>query len=158
YLERTARSRLTATLTDTQLLRRFAVDREETAFAALMQRHGRLVWGVCRHILRREQDAEDAFQATFLVLARRAASIRNSESVGSWLHGVAYRVAVRVRQAAARRELRERQAATPEGQVPAELALGELQAVLDEEVQRLPGKYRAPFVLCCLEGRSRKEA
>jgi RNA polymerase sigma factor (sigma-70 family) len=158
YIERAARTRLTGTLTDTQLLRRFAVDREETAFAALMQRHGRLVWSVCRHILRREHDAEDAFQATFLVLARRAAFIRNSESVGSWLHGVAYRIAVRVRQAAARRELHERQAATPEGQAQSELALWELQAVLDEEVQRLPRKYRAPFVLCCLEGRSRKEA
>jgi RNA polymerase sigma factor (sigma-70 family) len=158
YLERAARTRLTGTLTDTQLLRRFALEHEETAFAALMQRHGRLVWGVCRHILPREHDAEDAFQATFLVLARRASSIRNSESVGSWLHGVAYRVAVRVRQAAARREERERQAAMPEGQAQPELALGELQAVLDEEVQRLPQKYRAPFVLCCLEGRSRKEA
>src|SRR5207249_10644277 len=80
-------------LTDAQLLQRFAARREETAFAALMQRHGRLVWSVCQHLLHREQDAEDAFQATFLVLARRAGSIRKTEAVGSWLYGVAYRVA-----------------------------------------------------------------
>jgi RNA polymerase sigma factor (sigma-70 family) len=158
YLRQVAGTHATRSLTDAQLLRRFAAEREETAFAALMQRHGRLVWGVCCHILRREQDAEDAFQATFLVLARRASSILKGESVASWLHGVAYRVAVRVRQSAARRERHERRAAPAGGPAPADLALRELQAVLDEEVRRLPPKYRAPFVLCCLEGRSRKEA
>jgi RNA polymerase sigma factor (sigma-70 family) len=145
-------------LTDAQLLRRFAAHREETAFATLMQRHGRLVWGVCRHVLGGEQDAEDAFQATFLVLARRASSILKGESVASWLHGVAYRVAVRARRAAARRAACERRAVPPGGRAPGELALRELQAILDEEVQRLPARYRAPFVLCCLEGRSRKDA
>ena len=106
----------TRALTDAQLLRRFAAEREEAAFAALMQRHARLVWGVCRHFLPREQDAEDAFQATFLVLARRAGSIRKSEAVGSWLYGVAYRVAMKARHSARKRQARERQAParTPE--------------------------------------------
>jgi len=146
-------------LSDGQLLERFAVGREESAFAALLKRHGRLVWGVCRHVLRQEQDAEDAFQATFLVLARKAASIRKSESVASWLYGVAYRVALKARARAAARRAR----ALPEGREappgpPAEAALREVQAILDEEVSRLPTKLRAPFVLCCLQGRSKGEA
>jgi RNA polymerase sigma factor (sigma-70 family) len=158
YLRHVAGTQPLRALPDAQLLRRFAADREETAFAALMQRHGRLVWGVCRHVLRREHDAEDAFQATFLVLARRASSIRKGESVGSWLYGVAHRVAVRVKQASARRQACERRAAAPGGRAPAEVGLRELQAVLDEEVARLPERYRAPFVLCCLEGRGRQAA
>jgi RNA polymerase sigma factor (sigma-70 family) len=145
-------------LSDGQLLERFAVGREESAFAALLERHGRLVWGVCRHVLRHEQDAEDAFQATFLILARKAASIRKSESLASWLHGVAYRVAFKARTRAAAQRARalpqEREA--PPGP-PAEAALREVQAILDEEVSRLPAKLRAPFVLCCLQGRSKGE-
>src|SRR5215470_19502052 len=93
-------------LSDEQLLRRFAAQRDQSAFAALVQRHGRLVWGVCRHALH-HHDAEDAFQATFLVLARKAESIRKSTAISSWLHGVAHRIALKVKREAARRRARE---------------------------------------------------
>src|SRR5262245_38582296 len=89
-------------LPDRQLLERFAARREEAAFEALLERHAPMVWGVCRRLLRRHHDAEDAFQATFLVLARNAASIRRQESLAAWLHGVAYRIALRARAAAGR--------------------------------------------------------
>jgi RNA polymerase sigma factor (sigma-70 family) len=144
-------------LSDGQLLQRFAAGREESAFAALLERHGQLVWGVCRHVLRQEQDAEDAFQATFLVLAKRAGAIRKSESVASWLHGVAYRVALKARAAARRARALPDEREAPPGPA-AEAALREVQAILDEEVSWLPAKLRAPFVLCCLQGRSKGEA
>jgi RNA polymerase sigma factor (sigma-70 family) len=144
---------------DARLLERFAGQRDEAAFARLVERHGPLILGVCRRLLRQEQDAEDAFQATFLVLARRAGSIRKGESVASWLYGVALRVAGKARSAAARR--RERQAELRD--VPAAEATPawvgrELRAVLDEEVGRLPARYRLPFVLCHLEGKTNEEA
>src|SRR5262249_58153110 len=94
-------ARGTEGLSDTELLRRFCAGREETAFAALMHRHGRMVWGVCRDVLRHEQDAEDAFQATFLALARQAGAIRKGEAVASWLHGTARRIALAARRAPA---------------------------------------------------------
>ncbi len=144
---------------DAELLARFAGQRDEAAFAALVARHGPMVLRLCRHVLRCEQDAEDAFQATFLVLARTAGSIRRGESLGSWLYGVARRVALRAGRAAARRRRREAGVSDMPADDPAAVAaLRELQAVLDEEVSRLPPKYRGPFVLCCLEGRSRDEA
>jgi RNA polymerase sigma factor (sigma-70 family) len=151
---------------DQALLERYAARGDEEAFAILVERHGRTVWGVCRRLLGQEQDAEDAFQAVFVVLARKAASIRNGEAVGSWLYGVAYRTAMRARHSAGRRQDHERQAgaqsrrADPAQQLEpsGEAACREMQRLLDEEVQRLGHKYQAPFVLCCLEGMSKSEA
>src|SRR5438132_5785042 len=152
-------SRATHEQTDRQLLEAFLAGRDERAFAEVLRRHGPLVLSVCRRVLRHEQDAEDAFQATFLVLVRKADAIDKRESVGSWLYGVAYRIALRARTGAGRRRRRVQAAATlPESQPVDEAAFRELSLLLDEEVQRLPQKYRLPLVLCCLQGKSTDEA
>jgi RNA polymerase sigma factor (sigma-70 family) len=144
---------------DRHLLERFTAGRDEAAFAELMRRHGPLVLGVCRRLLRDPNDADDAFQATFLVLARKAASISNRESVGGWLYQVAHNTAVKTRLSAAARRRRERRAgARPPADVLDEVTGRELLAVLDEELTRLPRRLRAPLVLCHLEGRTRDEA
>jgi RNA polymerase sigma factor (sigma-70 family) len=144
--------------TDGQLLARFAATRDEASFAALVRRHGPMVLGVCRRVLGHFHDAEDAFQATFLVLARKAASVVKRESVSCWLHGVAYHTALRAGAAIGRRRARERQVDDmPHPQVaPAEAH--DWLPLLDRELSRLPEKYRAAIVLCDLEGRSRREA
>jgi RNA polymerase sigma factor (sigma-70 family) len=144
--------------TDRELLARFAAHRDEEAFTALVRRHGPLVWGVCRRMLSQTQDAEDAFQAVFLVLARKAASVRWHNEVGSWLHAVAIRIARKARGAAARRQTRERQIEPmPEVEMPEQQAQ-ELGPLLDEEVSRLPEKYRGPVILCYLQGKTYAEA
>jgi RNA polymerase sigma factor (sigma-70 family) len=151
---------MTREISDRQLLDRFVAEQDESAFVALVQRYSRSVWGVCRRLLFREQDAEDAFQAVFLVLARKAGSIRDGEAVGSWLYGVAYRTALKARQLASKRSALEKKAgvAKEEPSPVSEAAWRELQRQLDEELQALPEKYKAPFVLCCLEGMSRADA
>ncbi len=152
--------RQTQELPDQELLARFVRDREEKAFAALMERHGPMVLGVCQRILGNPHDAEDACQAVFLVLARKAASVRKAGSLGSWLHGVALRVARKLRSSRARRHARETAAAArqPAASPPADLTWREVLQVLDEEVSRLPEGYRAAVVLCHLEGRTQDEA
>jgi RNA polymerase sigma factor (sigma-70 family) len=145
--------------TDRHLLLRFVRDRDEAAFAVLVKRYGPMVLGVCRRILTQVEEAEDAFQATFLVLLRKASSIGRPELLGNWLYGVAYRIARKARAQRARRAQLERPTppmTTSDPQLDA--AWRELHAALDEELQRLPVKYRAPLILCYLEGLSNKEA
>jgi RNA polymerase sigma factor (sigma-70 family) len=145
--------------TDVQLLEGFADRGEETAFEELVRRHGPMVFGVCRRLLGAAADADDAFQAVFLVLVLRARSIRKRASVGSWLYGVAYRVASRARADARRRHTAHRRLGPPREEPPAETSsTEELRPVLDEELERLPDKYRAPLVLCYLQGKTNEQA
>ena len=155
---------ITGAVTDGQLLERFATRRGETsehAFAALVERHGPVVMRLCRSVLRDEHEAQDAFQATFLVLAQRAGSLWVRDSIGPWIHSVAYRVASCARAAGIRRQRHERR--------HAELAAGRLavyhdedrgdiEGVVHEEINRLPAHYRAPLVLCDLEGCTHEQA
>ncbi len=151
-------------LTDGELLERFALRRDdaaEAAFETLLARHGAMVLTTCRQVLGDSHAAEDAFQATFLVVVRRAGSlrVRKPGSLGPWLHGVAYRIALKARQSTARRRAREHRAAAPALERSAvALEDRELRALLHEEVDRLPAKYRAPVVLCYFEGRTHDEA
>jgi RNA polymerase sigma factor (sigma-70 family) len=149
----------TRTLSDWELLHRFAAQADEEAFATLVRRHGPLVLAACRRVLGNWHDAEDAFQATFLVLARKAGRRAWQESVGNWLYQVAYRLALNAKEDAARRACRERRVAErPAVDSLAEVTGRELGAVLDEELNRLPERYRVAVVLCCLEGSARDEA
>src|SRR6478735_9299928 len=150
-------------LSDGELLARFFRDKQDAAFSALVERHGPLVFGVCRRGLNDANDAEDAFQATFLVLVRKGATLRDPERLASWLYGVAYRTARKVRAKAALRTKSERQA----GEMPTksdsdksnrDMTYEELQAVLDEEISKLPEKYALPLVLCYLEGKTNAQA
>jgi RNA polymerase sigma factor (sigma-70 family) len=147
-----------AAMTDGQLLECFVSRREEAALEALVVRHGPMVWGVCRRLLS-HHDAEDAFQATFLVLVRKAASIVPREMVGNWLYGVAHQAALNARTRIAKQRAREVQVTEmPEPAVIDQDVWCELRPILDQELSRLPDKYRVAIVLCDLEGKSRKEA
>ena len=142
-------------LGDAELLGRFVERRDETALAVLVKRHGPMVWGVCRRLLG-HHDAEDAFQATFIVLVRKAASVKPREMVGNWLYGVARQAALQVRTAARRRAREVQVAQIPDTEAPQD-RWADVRPILDEELSRLPDHYRAVIVLCDLEGRSRKE-
>src|SRR5262249_17809278 len=144
--------------TDRQLLDHFAALRDESAFTALVGRHGPMVLQVCRRVLHHEQDAEDAFQAVFLVLARHSGSIRKRQALASWLYGVAYRTAMKVKRSAARRRNHEARLRACTSATTRSPAWDEVQAVLDEEIQRLAEPFRAAFVLCVLEGKSVPQA
>jgi RNA polymerase sigma factor (sigma-70 family) len=146
-----------AGLPDGALLECFVRGRDDGAFEALLRRHGPMVLGVCRRVLGNEADAEDAFQATFLVLVRKAATIRPRGLVGNWLFGVARNTAKKAKAMSERRRVREREAATRRTDGPPDDD-HELQRILDEELAALPEKYRVPIVLCDLEGKPLKEA
>lgn len=144
---------------DGELLRLFVEDSDSEAFGELVHRYARLVWGQCLGLLANEPDADDAFQATFLMLARNASSIRDTDRLGPWLHKVVYRVCLNARRSAIRRRKRERMAAVNEGATPlADSVWNAASAALHEEVCRLPQTLREAFVLCCLEGRRPTDA
>ena len=158
YLRRTVLLPDGAGLTDGQLLSRFIELRDQDAFAALIKRHGPMVWGVCRRLLTSHHDAEDAFQATFLVLVRKAATVLPRARVANWLYGVAYMTAHRGKVAAAKARRRERQIAKMSEPAVVEGDLWrDLQPLLDLEMSLLPDTYREVIVLCDLEGKTRKE-
>jgi RNA polymerase sigma factor (sigma-70 family) len=145
-------------LTDGELLARFAATRDEASFTALLRRHGPMVLGVCRRVLGHHHDAEDAFQATFLVLAQKGSSVRKRDSVGCWLYGVAYRTAQEAANANARRQTKERQVRDMPHPLVAPSEVPDWRPLLDRELSRLSEKYRSAVVLCDLEGKANKEA
>lgn len=146
-------------LSDRELLRRFAAHQDEPAFKILLRRHGPMVLNVCQRVLERKEDAEDVFQATFLVLARKAGALRWRESISAWLYEVAHRLAREARRKQLRQQARESRAQTRSVEDPlSEISGRELLSILDEALASLPERYRAPLLLCCLEGKSGDEA
>jgi RNA polymerase sigma factor (sigma-70 family) len=146
-------------LSDRELLDRFAARHDEVAFKTILRRHGPMVLGVCQRLLKRREDAEDVFQATFLVLARKVGTLPWRESVGSWLYEVAHRLAQEARRKQLNQQAREARARVRCAEDPLDEITGrELVAILDEQLASMPERYRAPLVLCCLEGRSSDEA
>lgn len=159
HLHRAVLGRDGAGLTDEQLLEGFLDRQDEAAFEALVRRHGPMVLGVCRRVLGNSHDAEDAYQSTFLVLVRKAAAITPRARVGHWLYGVAHRTALKAKAVAAKRHARERPVAVlPDLVATPGNGWHDFRSLLDQELSRLPEKYRLPIVLCGLEGRSHQEA
>jgi RNA polymerase sigma factor (sigma-70 family) len=161
HIRRLASTSETDQVSDAALLDRFIAERDQRAFTALVERHGAMVLRVCRWVLGNADDAEDAFQGTFLVLARKAAAVRPREALAAWLHGVARRVALETRAARTRyHETGPLREAPADGRADplAELSARELLTIIDEEIQRLPEQYRLPLIMCCLGGRSLEEA
>lgn len=159
YLRRTVHPRGEDTLSDAQLLERWAKQRDEAAFEVLLWRHGAMVLAVCRRLLRDNHDIEDAFQAAFLTLVRKSSSIRHREALAAWLYRVAYRIALRLRTQADERARREQPGVENLiGAEADEAGARDLRAVVDEEIDALPERYRQAFVLCCLEGKTHAEA
>jgi RNA polymerase sigma factor (sigma-70 family) len=153
--------RVLTEVSDAELLQRYATVHCDEAFAQLVTRYSRLVWGQCRHLLANEADAEDAFQATFIVLARSVHKLTPGAPLGPWLHGTAYRVCLRARRAIARRVRGERGAASvraDRAQPVADSVWDAAHTALCEEVHQLPEAQRAAFVLCCLDGRTQVDA
>ena len=145
-------------MTERQLLERFVTANDPDAFRVLIERHGPMVLAVCRTVLRAQHDVEDAFQDTFLALARFAGSIKHSQTIGPWLHRVALRRALRARFEASQRRVHERNRTDSRREYPIDPADWSLIPLLREEVSRLPENYRLPVVLCYLEGKSNQEA
>jgi RNA polymerase sigma factor (sigma-70 family) len=159
YIKKMAAGLEARGLDDRVLLGRFVELRDERAFAQLVERHGGLVMGVCRRLLQHAQEAEDAYQATFMVLAQKAGSIHKRSSLSSWLHGVAHRVSLKARTAVARRRGQEMRALSGnQTQAPLDLNWQDVGQVVDDELGRLPEKYRAPLLMCYLEGKTQDEA
>jgi RNA polymerase sigma factor (sigma-70 family) len=156
HLRRAELARDGAGLTDGELLERFLTVRDEAAFEALARRHGPMVLGVCRRVLGNEADAEDAFQATFLILVQKGATVVPRSLVGNWLYGVAHNTALKAKAMNSKRRVKEQQASARPAARPS-TAAAQLQELLDEELSRLPDKYRVPVVLCDLEGKPLKE-
>ncbi len=157
-LGRTLHADELAHLSDAELVARFVESRDEGAFAALVRRYGFMVFGVCRRVLRHEQDAEDAFQATFLVFARDAGTLQRAGAIGNWLYGVAHNVARKARGSRTRRDAKEYTAAALHPSAVLPVPVDDLKDVLDGELGALPDKYRAPIVLCDLLGLTTQQA
>src|SRR6516162_2190241 len=163
YFQKLA-SRYDAQIEDRELLQRFSAGRDESAFAEIVRRHGPMLFRLCERVLHNPHDAEDVCQAAFLLLARKAVSVRWRDSVAGWLFQTAYRLSLKARTSAHRRKRHEAQACHPcdsrdaASDPVADLTVREFQSVLDDELNCLPEKYRAPILLCCLEGKSRDEA